>query len=61
MIQARTVMIPALFCTQFPNVIIMGAVFTLTTMVTEKNQKIKDTLKIMSLSRFSYAISFLLF
>lgn len=44
-----------------PNLSSMNARFVIQTMVEDKEKKVRETLRLMSLSPYSYGLSFLLF
>jgi hypothetical protein len=47
--------------TMIPNVTNINARFILQTMVEDRENKVRETLKLMSLSRNSYGLSYLIF
>ena len=53
--------VPIILCIYIPNIISLSARFTLSNMVQEKEKKIRETLKLMSLSIDSYALSYFIF
>lgn len=57
----KELLIPILLCMYIPNIISLSARFLLYNMVQEKNNKMKETLKLMSLSTYSYGLSYFLF
>jgi hypothetical protein len=57
----RQIALPAFLTFYLPNVSSVSSRFILQSLVTEKQQKIRETLKLMGLSTESYGLSYMLF
>jgi len=57
----RDLMIPFFITTLIPNLTSLMSRFIIQSLVEEKQNKMKETLSLMSLSSFSYAISYIIF
>ena len=57
----RNLIVPFLLVVYIPNLVSLSAKFVLSNIVLDKQTKMRETLKIMSLTRFSYTISYFLF
>jgi len=61
LILARDFYMPFLFCVMIPNLTSLSSKFILQSLVEDKQTKMRETLRLMSLTPWAYAVSYFLF